>query len=238
MRSIRAVLTIFEQVSSLKVNFHKSMLTGVNVSASWLTEAASALHCRVGSLPFVFLGLPIGGDARRLEFWKHVVDRILTRLLGWKSRFSSLGGCLILLREVGGGSSTYFWTDNWVGGIPLRHRFPRLFDLTTDRWVTVEEMGRRGWEEGGAAWVWRRHLLAWEEESVLECSVLLHDVILQDHVDDRWRWSLDPINGYSVKGTYRFLTIVDSLPNQNLSVDVWLKQVPLKVSLFAWRLFL
>ena len=68
VRSIRVVLTIFEQVSGLKVNFHKSMLTGVHVSESWLNEAASALHCRVGSLPFVYLGIPIGGDARRLEF--------------------------------------------------------------------------------------------------------------------------------------------------------------------------
>ena len=30
-------------------------------------------------------------------------------------------------RVVGGGSSTYFWLDNWVGGAPLRVQFPRLF---------------------------------------------------------------------------------------------------------------
>ena len=36
VRSMRAVLTIFEQVSRLKVNFHKSMLIGVNFSDSWL----------------------------------------------------------------------------------------------------------------------------------------------------------------------------------------------------------
>jgi len=66
---------------------------------------------------------------------------------------------------------------------------------------------------------------------------LLHGIILQDHIPDRWRWSLDPINGYSIKGTYRFLTTADAPPEHGLSVDVWLKQVPLKVSLFAWRLF-
>ena len=36
VRSIRAVLMLFEQVSGLKVNFTKSLLTGVNVSDSWL----------------------------------------------------------------------------------------------------------------------------------------------------------------------------------------------------------
>lgn len=32
-------------------------------------------------------------------------------------------------RVVGGGSDTYFWTDNWMGGVPLRIRFPCLFKL-------------------------------------------------------------------------------------------------------------
>jgi hypothetical protein len=53
VRSIRAVLMIFEQLSGLKVNFNKNLLTGVNVSDSWLYEAALVLNCRVGNFPFV-----------------------------------------------------------------------------------------------------------------------------------------------------------------------------------------
>ena len=83
VRSMRAVLIIFEQVSGLKVNFHKSMLTGVNVPDSWLTEAAMVMNCRVGTLPFVYLGLPVGGDARRLEFWKPPHPQ--TSFLLWKT---------------------------------------------------------------------------------------------------------------------------------------------------------
>lgn len=48
-------------------------------------------------------------------------------------------------RVIGGGHSTYFWTDNWVGGVPLRVRFPHLFDLVENRWVTVEDVYRGGW---------------------------------------------------------------------------------------------
>ena len=59
VRSMRAVLMLFEALSGLKVNFSKSQLAGVNVSESWLVEAATAMHCRVGNLPFVYLGLPI-----------------------------------------------------------------------------------------------------------------------------------------------------------------------------------
>jgi len=53
---------IFEQVYGLKVNFYKIMLTGVNVSDSWLHEAVMVLNCRVGDFAFVYLGLPIGGS--------------------------------------------------------------------------------------------------------------------------------------------------------------------------------
>jgi len=52
---------------------------------------------------------------------------------------------------VSDGRSTFFWTDNWLGGAPLWLQFPRLFDLVTDWWVIVEEMARRGWNEGGGA---------------------------------------------------------------------------------------
>jgi hypothetical protein len=94
------VLLLFELLSGLKVNFHKSMLVGVNISESWLREAASALRCKVGKVPFLYLGLPIGGDPRRLGLWEPVLARIRNRLSGWKSRFLSFGGRLVLLKAV------------------------------------------------------------------------------------------------------------------------------------------
>jgi hypothetical protein len=45
VRSIRAVLLLLEEVSGLKVNFHKSMLTDVNIPPTWLSEAATVLNC-------------------------------------------------------------------------------------------------------------------------------------------------------------------------------------------------
>jgi hypothetical protein len=42
-----------------------------------------------------------------------------------------------------------------------------------------------------------------------ECVVLLNNAILQVNKHDYWRWLLDPIHGYSVRGTYRFLTSAD-----------------------------
>lgn len=77
-------------------------------------------------------------------------------------------------RVVGGGSSTYFW----VGGAPLKVQFPHMFDPTQDKGATVREMEEKGWAVGGGAWVWRRRLLASEEESVTKCMALLSDIVL------------------------------------------------------------
>jgi hypothetical protein len=100
VRALRAVLVLFEAVSGLKVNFHESMIVGVNVAESWLVEAAAVLRCSMGRIPFMYLGLPIGGDPRRLTFWDPVVNMTCSRHSGWKSRFLSYGGRLVLLKSV------------------------------------------------------------------------------------------------------------------------------------------
>jgi hypothetical protein len=76
------VFVLFELMSGLKVNFYKSMLVGVNISDSWLNEVASALRCNVGKVHFLYMGLLIGGDPRRLGFWEPVLARIRNRLPG------------------------------------------------------------------------------------------------------------------------------------------------------------
>jgi hypothetical protein len=96
---MRVTLIIFELMSGLK-NFNKSLLVGINISDSWLSEAASVLSCKVGKIPFLYLGLLIGGNPRRLLFWDPVVNRIKSRLSGWNSRFLSFGGRLILFKAV------------------------------------------------------------------------------------------------------------------------------------------
>ena len=106
--SMRVVLLILEQLSGLEVNFHKSLLTGVNVSDSWLSEVARVLHCRVRAFPFVYLGLPIAGDPRKLDFWSPILTSISSRLLNWKSKFLSFGGRLILLKSVLSSIPVYF----------------------------------------------------------------------------------------------------------------------------------
>jgi len=68
VRAMRADLVLFEDMSGLKVNFHKSSLVGVNINTSWLSEEATVLGFKVGKVSFLYLGLPVGGDPRWLLF--------------------------------------------------------------------------------------------------------------------------------------------------------------------------
>jgi len=63
--------------------------------------------------------------------------------------------------------------------------------------------------------------------------------LLNVDVEDRWLWKLySTTKGYSMSNAYNYLTWVDVI---NLLEDInilWLKVVPLKVSLFVWQMLL
>jgi len=67
---------------------------------SQLLEAAMVLNCKVGSIPFVYEGMPIGGNVRHLSFWEPIKNCIKTRLTRWNSKHLSLDGRLVLLKSV------------------------------------------------------------------------------------------------------------------------------------------
>jgi exonuclease III len=98
--SMKAILRWFELISGLKVNFSKSNIIGVNVQNSFLEGAASFLHCKVRSLPFTYLGLPVGANPRCVNTWKPVLDAIENRLHSWKNKYVSLGGRVVLINSV------------------------------------------------------------------------------------------------------------------------------------------
>ena len=60
-----------------------------------------------------------------------------------------------------------------------------------------------------------------------------YNIVLQETVTDSWRWLLDPIHGYLVRESYRFITHSDGLVDRIHVDDVWHRHIPLKVSLLA-----
>jgi hypothetical protein len=72
----------------------------------------------------------------------------------------------------------------WWEGCSLARSFGRLFELAKNKLVTVSGMFVLGWGVGGEAWKWRRRLLAWEEELVVECVAQVSSCFLQDGLVD------------------------------------------------------
>ena len=100
VKTIKSLLRSFELVSGLKINFAKSSFGAIGKSAQWTKSAAEYLNCRTLSLPFLYLGIPIGVNLRRTEFWDPIICKCERKLAAWKHRHISFGGRVTLINVV------------------------------------------------------------------------------------------------------------------------------------------
>jgi hypothetical protein len=77
---LKNILRYFELASGLKDNFHKSSVMGVNMGADFLRMAERFLYCKVGSVPFIYLGLPVGANPWLENTWQPLLHLLTSRL--------------------------------------------------------------------------------------------------------------------------------------------------------------
>ncbi|GKV51819.1 hypothetical protein SLEP1_g58443 [Rubroshorea leprosula] len=80
---IKCIMRTFELALGLKINFKKSQLMGVGVQKNWSAKVAYRLCCKEGELPFKYLGIPIGGNQRRIAMWQPLVESVKRKLATW-----------------------------------------------------------------------------------------------------------------------------------------------------------
>lgn len=68
---------------------------------------AALLRGEVGSLPIVYLGLPLGAKSKSTEIWDRVIEKCEKKLARWKFQYLSLGGRLTLIISVLDSLTTY-----------------------------------------------------------------------------------------------------------------------------------
>lgn len=90
IKNLMRILKCFHAVSGLKLYLSKSKLYGVGVSEGEIQSWARGLGCGSDTLPFIYLGLPIGSSMRRLSDWKPVIDKLKNKLAEWKAKAISL----------------------------------------------------------------------------------------------------------------------------------------------------
>ena len=97
--SIRLALSCFQAFRGLKVNVGKSEIVLVG-EVNNLAELASIFHCRVGSLPLKYLGMPLGTSFKTAFIWNPILEKMEKKLSGWKRLYLSKGGRLMLLKST------------------------------------------------------------------------------------------------------------------------------------------
>lgn len=106
--NIKRVLRCFELISRLKINYHKSQVCGINVPEESLSSFASKLYCKSKAFPLKYLGFPLGANPNKKATWKPVLDKVKSRLAGWKRKLLSFSGRLTLIKSVTSALPLYY----------------------------------------------------------------------------------------------------------------------------------
>jgi hypothetical protein len=99
-QNLKLILSAFEQLLGLKINFHKSELFCFGEAQDEVNAYTELFGCGQGHFPMRYLGIPIHYRRLTLAEWKLVEERLQKRLSGWKGKLLSLGGRLILINSV------------------------------------------------------------------------------------------------------------------------------------------
>ncbi|WVZ54093.1 hypothetical protein U9M48_004953 [Paspalum notatum var. saurae] len=92
-KNMKILLCVFEKLSGLKINFHKS-----------------EIFC----FGQAYLGLPMHYRKLRNNDWRPIEERFEKRLIGWKGKLLSVGGRLVLINSVLSSLpiSRFFWQND------------------------------------------------------------------------------------------------------------------------------
>ncbi|KAL8512525.1 hypothetical protein ACS0TY_018850 [Phlomoides rotata] len=89
-----------EVSSGLKINFSKSAVFVFNRTDILHDETALLLNCKIGRLPFKYLGILVGLGTYDRRIWNPVIEKLLFKLSDWKSKRLSIAGRATLINAV------------------------------------------------------------------------------------------------------------------------------------------
>ncbi|KHN11229.1 Putative ribonuclease H protein, partial [Glycine soja] len=140
--------------------------------------------------------------------------------------------------KVGRGDQIFFWEDSWVdGGAPLKEQFPELYQIPSQRFHVVEDMGYfsdYGWEWNFS---WRRNLFESEMGVASTFLDVTAGITIHANLKDTWLWGAEPNGIFSTKSAYNLIK-AEQFPEAQVFGyhQLWDLKVPPKALSFAWRL--
>ena len=99
-KNLKLLLCAFEQVSGLKIKFHKSEIFCYGAAQEMQDIYTDIFGCNAGEYPFRYLGIPMHHRQLLNSDWGKVEERFEKKLSSWKAKYLSYGGRLVLLNSV------------------------------------------------------------------------------------------------------------------------------------------
>ena len=97
---LKDTIALFKWCSGQRVNWENSALCGVNVEEDELKLMAENMGCTTENMPFLYIGLPLGGYLRQATFWQPIVDKVQRKLDKWRRLNLLRGGRATLCQSI------------------------------------------------------------------------------------------------------------------------------------------
>ncbi|CAN6345376.1 unnamed protein product [Urochloa humidicola] len=100
LHQLRATLDLFSGFSGLKINYDKSMLVTMHVTAADAASLQEVLGCQFGSFPQTYLGLPLSSDKLHLSAFTPLIAKADRYLGEWQASLLNPMGRTVLVNTV------------------------------------------------------------------------------------------------------------------------------------------
>jgi hypothetical protein len=120
--ALKQLLHDFSRATGLRVNYSKSSMMAINIDEQNLAHLANVFGCATGSLPFTYLGLPLGTTRPSVQDLSPIVDQV-ERRLNASARFLGYGGRLELINSVISSLPNHF-----ISSLKVHKTIIKIFD--------------------------------------------------------------------------------------------------------------
>ncbi|XP_071699376.1 uncharacterized protein [Rutidosis leptorrhynchoides] len=188
----------------------------------------------------------IGGG---LGFTSSLPENKLKKLSGrtWSNIFKIENtltklGCNLsnsFVKDVGNGADTRFWIDKWLGDVPLKDAFPRLFRLESFKDVPITNRLQVADSSLAFSWAWssKPRWRTADELTSLTAAISLHK--FSKNSSSSWTWKHHANGLFSTCSLVQMLNSIaaeklcsNSQPPNPTDLNPF---IPQKIGIFVWR---
>ncbi|GKB38202.1 RNA-directed DNA polymerase, eukaryota, reverse transcriptase zinc-binding domain protein [Tanacetum coccineum] len=134
-----------------------------------------------------------------------------------------------ILKKVGNGENSLFWDDIWMGDTALKEQYPRVYALEASKSISIADKLAHSNVEVSLRRPPRVGVELYQSKDLSSRLVSIQLPMIQG----RWIWSLDGTGKFSTESVRKLLD--DKRLPKVSSKTRWIKPIPIKVNVFAWK---